>query len=166
VNRFRLVMPFGMQPYAVAASVILLLTCTLAVWMGQLLPPTALVGTVQQAPAHPRAPPRADSRRRRSGQRKQRALRYCRLRRIAPPGRGSRRVAGHAPESGLLSTVDHSRKPPKIPGGISAEKQCRAEKAGHDRRQSRRAHGDGRRTAAGAPSGNGPGHFAGGCAAR
>jgi TonB family protein len=33
VNRFRLVLPFGMQPYAVAASVILLVTCTLAVWM-------------------------------------------------------------------------------------------------------------------------------------
>ncbi len=33
VNRFRLVLPFGMQPYAVAASVILLITCTLAVWM-------------------------------------------------------------------------------------------------------------------------------------
>jgi len=33
VNRFRWVLPFGMQPYAVAASVILLITCTLAVWM-------------------------------------------------------------------------------------------------------------------------------------
>ncbi|CAA9308097.1 MAG: hypothetical protein AVDCRST_MAG56-5991, partial [uncultured Cytophagales bacterium] len=33
VNRFRLVLPFGMQPYAVAASVVLLVTCTLAVWL-------------------------------------------------------------------------------------------------------------------------------------
>jgi TonB family protein len=33
VSRFRLVLPFGMQPYAVAASVVLLVTCTLAVWM-------------------------------------------------------------------------------------------------------------------------------------
>ncbi len=33
VRRFRFVLPFGMQPYAVAASVILLVTCTLAVWL-------------------------------------------------------------------------------------------------------------------------------------
>ncbi|MBD0259681.1 MAG: carboxypeptidase-like regulatory domain-containing protein, partial [Cytophagales bacterium] len=51
VNRFRLVLPFGMQPYAVAASVILLITCTLAVWMINFSRPPAPVTPVgQQTP--------------------------------------------------------------------------------------------------------------------
>ncbi len=45
-NRYRLVLPFGMQPYAVAASVILLVTCTLAVWMINFSRPPAPVTPV------------------------------------------------------------------------------------------------------------------------
>ncbi len=50
VNRFRLVLPFGMQPYAVAASVVLLVTCTLAVWMISFYRNPAAPPVAQQTP--------------------------------------------------------------------------------------------------------------------
>ncbi|HEX8530861.1 MAG TPA: carboxypeptidase-like regulatory domain-containing protein [Cytophagales bacterium] len=63
VNRFRLVLPFGMQPYAVAASVILLVACTLAVWMIHFSRPPAPVSAAGQptptAAARPGAAPAA-----------------------------------------------------------------------------------------------------------
>ncbi len=62
VNRFRLVLPFGMQPYAVAASVILLVTCTLAVWMIQFTPatPPPLAGQTSPPAARPLPAPAAE----------------------------------------------------------------------------------------------------------